>query len=603
MIKTIKLFSKHSVSIAVFLIALINSHSIINANEILFSDDFDSDNSDQWEVQRNKQWSNPTKSCEYNSVPTTWNIKDNKYGIEIEGSPCVTETAPKDLEIPINVNYKLSFDWFFKHTNHADRNVVFKWVDENNWYGLKILDNKIEIQKVVDGKSVFSFPDTYLYDFESDKEYFFEIFVVDENITVLINNESIITVQDSSPILGNSNIALQASVGSISSSFSYFDNILVTSISDELPVPEFKQTDPEWGDHIYDTAESWSTNPTIARYGCATSSVAMILNYHGIDQFKDGTAINPDTLNSWLNTQNDGYIGEGLINWYAVTRLTRELSDHYGTPKLEYAKITEDSYTSTIEEIEAERPAILQIDGHFLVANGILNQGTDIAINDPFYDYDSFSEHNKELLSARMFTPSYTDLSNIVIYHEPNVFIEIADADGNTMAASLTDEYIIPRGDNPPETTKRLSETTISKPSDGIYTISVSQSTYSPYSFDVFSYDIEGNVSVSKVTGYVGSDGESVALDFNKESESSIRDSLNWNYFLDDLDIMAENDRVSTIVKRIRRIVNHRNFYKRKRFETLLTRFMKRYIQRNAELFTTDELDYLLSELKKTNSV
>lgn len=595
MIKIIKFFSYHHIiALSCFLIASA-SPQIITANEILFSDNFNSQ--DQiWSVQRNKQWQNSNEPCMYRGLATSWEYLNGYFGIKIDGPPCVTEVTPEDLNIPINVNYSFSFDWFFKQSIHADRNVVFKWFNENNWYGLKILDNKIEIQKVIDGKSSPGFSSSYTYPFKADEWHHFDIQVQEEKIILLIDGIEVFDVSDSTPILGNSNIALQASVGSISSSFSYFDNVLVTKLDAGINVPSFKQNDPEWGSHIYDTADQWSETPTIARYGCATTSMAMILNSHGINKISDSIELNPDSLNNWLNEQEDGYVGEGLINWYAVTRLTNELNKRYGTYKLEYSKITKDALHAATQEIEAKRPVILQIDGHFLVANEVLNEGSDLGILDPYYNYSQFSEHKTELLSTRQFIPSNTDLSNIVIYHDPHLSVTITDSEGNSVSTTTTTEYIIPR-EGDARATAKLDETTVQKPITDTYSIAVSQDNFGPYSYEVFNYTTEGEVTIAKVSGFVGTSQENSLLKYDKNGSSSLEQVITWDLFLEDLELMSDEKKVLNAVKKGKQALTSRHFTNSIHLKKLLVTFYRKFISKNESLFSPAERKYLNSIL------
>src|SRR5688572_30899130 len=52
--------------------------------------------------------------------------------------------------------------------------------------------------------------------------------------------------------------------------------------------------------------------------------------------------LSPASLNDWLNAQPDGYLGEGAINWLAVSRLTQQMAKTLRTPKLEYRKLAGD---------------------------------------------------------------------------------------------------------------------------------------------------------------------------------------------------------------------------------------------------------------------
>lgn len=70
----------------------------------------------------------------------------------------------------------------------------------------------------------------------------------------------------------------------------------------EIPVPLFRQGDPQWRADLLGP-----TPATIGAEGCALSSAAMVLSYYGIDT-------DPHRLNEFLNG-NGGYTPEGWIYW------------------------------------------------------------------------------------------------------------------------------------------------------------------------------------------------------------------------------------------------------------------------------------------------
>ena len=92
--------------------------------------------------------------------------------------------------------------------------------------------------------------------------------------------------------------------------------------STDLNVPPLKQISDPWQNQVYDSANLWSPlNPTINRWGCALTSAAMVFQYHGLTKLPDNTTLDPGTVNAWLKTQLDGYVGNGYVNWLALSRL------------------------------------------------------------------------------------------------------------------------------------------------------------------------------------------------------------------------------------------------------------------------------------------
>lgn len=573
--------------LSIFLLIFIYSISIgtktIHANEILFQETFDS-NLNSWEIQRGNL--------------SDWQIVEGRLEATVNSTYEITEITPKAnfWSNTNNDDLKITFDYMPIYGE--DKNISFGFQDLKNWYEVHFTGGIYEFVQLRDGKVVFSHSDNLVM--TNHKNYQIEIIIREKNIVFYINSELVFDLaNDSFNKAGK--LSLKAGTGAAAPTKVVFDNILVTTIDNPLNVPPFKQNDPEWGSHIYDTADQWSETPTIARYGCATTSMAMILNAHGINKISDDITLNPDTLNNWLNEQEDGYVGEGLINWYAVTRLTNDLNKKYGTYKLEYSKITEDALHAATQEIEAKRPVILQIDGHFLVANEVLKDSSDLGILDPYYTYSKFSEHKTELLSTRQFTPSNTDLSNIVIYHDPNLNVTISDSEGNVVSTSTTTEYIIPKGENA-KTTKQLDETTVQKPNTDEYTISVSQETFGPYSYEIFSYTTEGDVSIATASGFVGANQENSSLLFSKNDLSTLGQTITWSTFLEDLELMSNEKKVVNAVKKGRQTIASQHLGNNTHTERLLISYYRKFVSKNESLFSEIEKAYLENTLDTLES-
>ena len=96
----------------------------------------------------------------------------------------------------------------------------------------------------------------------------------------------------------------------------------------------------------------------------------MVFKYHGINELPDGTFLNPGTLNNWLKSQPDGYIRNGLVNWLALSRLSRLAKSINGISSfnaLEYSRINGYSPTQLTTDISNGMPGILEEPGHLLL--------------------------------------------------------------------------------------------------------------------------------------------------------------------------------------------------------------------------------------------
>ena len=501
----------------------------IQAQQILFSDNFDDGNFDDWTIVRNQQLHHPEKPC-FNGIHLAqWEITAGKLGITLDGNPCVTELLPHNLDLTAVDNFEFEFDWYFPTSIHMDRNVLIMWQDADNWYDLHVFDEKIIIQKVINGKLVSLYDNWGEFSFAANNNYHFKITVADQFISVWIDDQQIIKTLDQPPLLiGPITLGLQASMGSVSHSASYFDNLIVYSQPQldgkKLKVPLFKQSDSSWKNHEYDHAQTWSKKYTIRRWGCALTSAAMILNYHGIDQLPNGRTLDPAKLNAWLKNQPDGYIGQGLLNWIAITRLTKLMNSQLETPTLEYSW-SKGSIISVIKKIDQDQPVVLQLPGHFLVAAGYTPDKTDLHIKDPAYSYNLFSRHQTEMLSMRSFTPSQTDLSYLLLVHEPEIEVTLIDqSEQIPLELNIYTEYIQDPESDLDEKTKVMVIQSLAKPIIGKYRIEINNRSGLDKLVEIYSYDIEGEVAVlsQEVLG-----SKLFNLNFNPTGESQLTEETN----------------------------------------------------------------------------
>ena len=516
-----------SLTLCVFLFLLAQP---IQASEVLFTDEFIVDNLESWAVVRNSQHHHPEKPCFNGGYPAEWEVTDGKLGININSGACITEIIPQNLDLSEVNNYEFEFEWYFPISTHMDRNVLIKWQDVDNWYGLHILDDKILLEKVIAGKAESLYNNWGYYQFEADQNYDFRISVINDLITVWINDQQILQTLDRPPFLiRNKTVGFRASSGNIFQSSSWFDNLIVKSLDQDgekkLSVPLYKQHDPKWKNHEYDHANDWSKSPSIARWGCALTAMTMILDYHSINQLPNDQKLNPASLNAWLQDQDDGFIGGGLINWLAVTRLTKTISEVLKTPTLEYEWL-EGEIKNAVDEIDKNQPVVLQIPGHFLVGNGYDASKTDLLIKDPAYQRDLLSQHEADLQSIRSFKPSYTDLSYLLIVHDPETKISLIDESGQIPAKlKIYQEYV--KSNEAEEQTKIKIIQSLAKPENEKYLLKTEGGI-----IEIYTYDTEGEVTIltQEVIG-----NKIFELNYDSQSKSQLIEITNKFTLLRDL--------------------------------------------------------------------
>lgn len=495
--------------------------------ETLFEDNFNDNDASDWIVPRN--------NCNSN-----WVTSSNRYGIVISKS-CVTETIPSDLIIPSNTQYSFEADMYMANSINMDRNLVFKYLDSNNWYDIHTYGNTIHIQKVVNGNVLSSDlkPNGYSsYPFVANQWYKFKIEVLGDSIKVYINGALNNTVTDIPPYFSNHSAGLQASAGGNPNSEVWFDNVVIktlntatepplpTDIPTPIPTPtssaiptipstpaplipimdvlNLKQFEGGWENDLYG-----HTNKTISQWGCALTSASMVLNYHG-------HKVLPDELNEWLKSQPDGFIRNGLINWLAVSRYTKE---NYSTTSrtLEYKRLAADD-TKLDTELINKQPAILKEDGHFIVATG--KRHDDIyTINDPGYsNKELLSDYSNNYLAIDSYTPTDSDLSYMLMVTDENIKLELFDENGNIVETQNFIEQPIKDLGNPQNVSgSPLSVLLHDKPDSGKYKLKVTG--IGNYNLDLYLYDIDGTVTQKSFNGKLyGNDYDIYDLTFNSSS-------------------------------------------------------------------------------------
>ncbi len=270
-----------------------------------------------------------------------------------------------------------------------------------------------------------------------------------------------------------------------------------------LNVPSLKQYSMPWKNKIYAF-----TKNTIHEFGCALTSSAMVLQYHGHN-------INPDKLNDWLKNQNDGYIRNGLINWLAVSRYTK-IHDSINSPTLEYKRLLPTT-ENLVNELNNGRPAILKENGHFVVAKSILPET--FGINDPGYaNRNDLTSYGNAFLAINSYTPTHSDLSYMMFVIEPQFDIKIYDNNNNLIPTDSFVEEPINSLINPNKKSgSKLKIVTLQKPQNGNFVLKVT-GPKGNYNLDSYLYDTNGKVSQENFDGRLnGNDTDRFDITFGNK--------------------------------------------------------------------------------------
>lgn len=360
--------------------------------------------------------------------------------------------------------------------------------------------------------------------------------------------------------------------------------ITPTSTSTPMGVPNLKQYTGGWENNIYD-----HTVKTIKDWGCALTSAVMVLRYHGHDVW-------PNTLNDWLNSQKDGYIRNGLINWLAVSRYTK-IHDSVLSPTLMYKRLLPTNINLN-EEINNLRPAILKEDGHFIVATG-KTLGS-YFINDPGYtSRNTLESYMNNFLAINSYTPTHSDLSYMMFVVDKNINLELFDLEGNIIETQkFVEDPITDIDDLTSKSGEPLSILIFEKPTSGRYMLKVS-GVSGDYHLESYLYDRDGSVTYNIFFGILfGDDFDTYQINYSSESQTY----LTLDEIINNLDSAYQNGLVKN--KGVYQSIKmHLKIYSRIESETYMKLVIKqiksltpKLIDPSYSLILQQNLESLISE-------
>lgn len=211
--------------------------------------------------------------------------------------------------------------------------------------------------------------------------------------------------------------------------------------------PLFAQNNPAWADIEYAKAKDPEFGPdwcgtTIEQCGCAMTSVATIMALFNILTMPDGSELTPKTVNDWFNADARktarGWVSRGYIYgdviWTAANELSGEIArQRPGSPTLRFAGFGPGTDEEIRAELQAGRPLVLEVPGHYIAAVGL--DGDKILINDPYYaDRRTLDAYKGKVKGSVHFEPS-NDLSGVVITVPKDLRVRVLDKSGKVVGS------------------------------------------------------------------------------------------------------------------------------------------------------------------------
>ena len=504
------------------LLSFIFFHSSAQAS-VLFQDNFDLGNDNQWTRK---------------SGQSLWQVSNidgsNRYGAVINSGSTIIDTIAGDQSW---TDYIFEMDMLAKQG--VDKNIRLRWNDAQGGFTYGFHFNPI--LHTSGGTNTF-------FSLQNDQTYHIKVIAEGTHFQLFV--DGIKVSDDFAPGVSLAGtIGLTVSTGAAFPTEVWFDNIVVRTIDDDsLDVPLLKQTDPPWGSQLYDAANLWApSNSTIEKWGCALTSAAMVFQYNKINKLPGNINLNPGTLNTWLKSQNDGYVRNGLINWLALSRLSKlvaSINPGFVYDSLEFYKITGAHRFNLLRSlIVSEIPGIIEVPNHFVVAKGKTDDT--FLINDPFNNFTDLTSYSNTFSSLNIFVPSFSDLSYIMAVVDKDIEINAIDSLGNPVGFSDIQEPLHEDGGSQ-ISGPAVKVFYIVKPNSGNYILSLSSSQNSDYLLDLYMYDENGNVKKINTPGIVSSqNSDSFAIQFNKNNSSSSSTTQNGmfeNLLKDLITLRSTND-------------------------------------------------------------
>ncbi|HVT01668.1 MAG TPA: hypothetical protein VHE53_05590 [Patescibacteria group bacterium] len=307
------------------------------------------------------------------------------------------------------------------------------------------------------------------------------------------------------------------------------------NIETDLNIPPIKQTNLVWANKAYDSASVWSpAYPNISSWGCALTSAVMVFRFHGLNKMVGGTDLDPSTVNDWLISQPDGYIGNGLVNWIALSRLSRLIkgANNVNFDALQYIRTSGYNKSKLLQDLNNGLPGILEEPGHFVVAKGTI--GNSFLINDPYYNRQDLTSYSDVFSSLGTFTPSQTDLSYLLLVIDSDSSIQLKNNSGDSVGDSFI-QFPLENDDSPGKVSGQpIKMYYLPMPISGSYYLTLSSNKTHLYKLRIYYYDKDGNVKIGNLDGILGvSNSDSFNLNFDKNNLNN--ESSKQNITFDDL--------------------------------------------------------------------
>jgi hypothetical protein len=284
--------------------------------------------------------------------------------------------------------------------------------------------------------------------------------------------------------------------------------------------PDVLPNRPEWYNHVYGNYPDGDTYNIVGRWGCNTTSNAMIINYYaqqsGLPHWTD-----PGLLNSWLRT-NSGYNAEHGVIYGKVA----EYAWKQGEIKLTLTGIGSPDSQRLDAHLCSGHPAMLRVTtsygSHFVVAVGKTTiNGTDTyLLHDPIWGQTTLLEQYGGIYQAAYYYQGGNSVVNRsmleVSAHSP-VHLLVTDPLGRKTGYDPRSGEIWKEVPNADYLTESINEPDgnslagsklllIYQPIAGSYSVQIIGYSSGSFTVDVIQTDVLGNTKAESFTGSAQTD-------------------------------------------------------------------------------------------------
>jgi hypothetical protein len=218
-----------------------------------------------------------------------------------------------------------------------------------------------------------------------------------------------------------------------------------------------------------------------------------------------------------------------------LSKLAKSINNITAFNALQYNRTGSGGKNKLTADINNLLPDILEVPGHFIVAKGI--SGTTFNINDPYYNRSTLNDYSNTFLTLGTYTPSYTDLSYIMLNTDPSITITVKDSNGNAVGESFIQQPLV-NDDNPSQVNSPIQIFYLPQPQTQDYHLTISSSTDKIYDLHAYLYDQDGNVNVLDQNGLIGTGKtDNFTINFDQQNFSNSKNTkiVTFQSLIDDI--------------------------------------------------------------------